>query len=172
MSYLAFALGTMAGAVLFLSGIGKLFAAERATARAWVPDVVGRRAALVGIWSVGLAETLVALTGCVPMPAFAAVSGAALLGILLTVYGILALRALGSCGCGGAVPDVFTLRALLLRNGALFGALLVGAVLGPTAADVETNPAGYAVAAIGALYASLAAAVVAQVASRLTKALA
>lgn len=153
MTYVAFAVGLLAGSVLFLAGLQKLIDPERAAARAWRPASVGDRTTIAAMLCVGIIETTVALMGFVPIaPRPLAITMTVLLALSVSAYGLLALRYLGTCGCGAAVPDVSTKRALFGRNAALFGALLVGTALGPSTGDLKANGAGYALAGITAFY--------------------
>lgn len=153
MTYVAFAVGLLAGSVLFLTALRKILEPERAVARAWKPDYVRGATAKAAIAIVGTVEAIVAVVAFVPIvPPPAAITAIAILASGVTAYGVLALKNLGTCGCGSALPDVLTKRALFGRNAILFGGLTVGAAVGPSMNALESDAAGYSLSAILALY--------------------
>jgi len=119
-----------------------------------VPDLVGHRVSVywrppmltasvarcaLGL-AVGFESMLAGAVGAGVAKGPWTAGAAAGLGAVLTIYGLLALRAGASCGCGGSQAQQLTGgRRLMLRNLTLFGVLAATSLLAPalTATDAD-----------------------------------
>lgn len=153
MTYLAFTVGLIGGSVLFLTALRKIIEPQQTAAQVWKPAYVRGVPATAAIVVVGTAEAVIAVISFVPIvPRQAAIAAIAVLAVAVTTYGLLALQNFGTCGCGSAMPEVLTKRALFSRNAILFSSLAVSAGFGPSMSSLESNAAVYSLSAILACY--------------------
>lgn len=121
-------------AIIVVYAAGKIARWPRLVERMWCPAWVRRDVFAVGVLLVSLIEINFGFAGALGLlsPAIT-VAIAACFCVGLSIYGSIALRTSGSCGCGGGNNSRSSIAILWLRNTALFGAIAFGRVFGTNA---------------------------------------
>ncbi len=144
MDIIILAVRVVAGAIICLYGLGKLVRLPLSADRMWRPRWLTGAMMRAGVVCVSVVEVIFGvMTALAPLPAVDMAIFGVLLGGGLSVYGAMALRRGGQCGCGGGSTrtetevDARARRFLLGRNAAIFGAAIIGTAYGPSLAALS-----------------------------------
>jgi len=134
-----------AAAILIVMGVSKVVVLVESPGQLWLPVTIPRSAvrcclALVVLGELGLGVAVLV----VPVPRLLVVLAVTCFFLMVTPYGIGAVRRNRDCGCGGRGLRVRTQRTLVLRNTIMLGTMAVGVLLGPTLGQIAKSPGPYA----------------------------
>lgn len=146
MILLALIVRTAVGAVLSVYGVAKLSRLPFGANVMWRPTWVNRQVmvALVGV--VSLLELLLGIDVAVGLGSVSyIIVSSAIIFIGVSIYGTLAHRHGGHCGCAGnrsaRIENSLGAKTLWMRNGALFTVLAVGVLYAPSLNSLTTDSA-------------------------------
>ncbi len=133
MELIMLALRTISGSIICLYALGKFSRLPFIADGIWRPTWVARNVFLVGIAGVAVLELVFGLLIVLcPLPKLYLIAFALMLCLGLSIYGNIALKKTGHCGCSGDFSGRGKPGVMWTRNFILFGIASLGVFLGPS----------------------------------------